>query len=502
MSDSELTETSMNSVRELAEALRDRVERGDFLAVDDDAVVPESNEIIVDEYSIDSLNDLADIIKGKIPRPEVEDSSKDPKYHLDNHARRWRYFAHGNCWSTEPYKMVRVTALPSYRQLLSLFILKIINNSDSIPEKLRGVDIKISANVDPDNIVPVSILPFTTDLVDTEVDGKIVPRPVFTDSFSEAYLFVTFTDGSKGCYFFDDLNYQIVSVHSDTDCAATTFIDDLNYWLNSDHPYRNKIIGFEGRYSNLISPHYMNRDDLHLSDESWNIVDVNVHGLFKNYQKLFELGLRSNRGLLVYGPPGCGKTAIGRVLLTELKGQVTIITADTHAIKHCLDGVYDLASAVSPSLIILEDIDLVAGKRDDDFHAEALQNLLTILDGVGTNSSGIVTIASTNDPEGIDPAARRSSRFDAEIFISTPNKDVRLKILKTTLEKIGLDLNLKKRSPLIRRTKNFSGSDMIEIVLSTFLAKGTDLTESDLLKAANDYRSKATSISQSFKYKK
>jgi SpoVK/Ycf46/Vps4 family AAA+-type ATPase len=134
------------------------------------------------------------------------------------------------------------------------------------------------------------------------------------------------------------------------------------------------------------------RSDVVVPETVWAEVDVNTAALFRRRDLLIELGLGTNRGLLLYGRPGTGKSALCRVLASELCGEVTVVLCTALAIAHRLEEVYEEVARLAPALVILEDIDLVIAKRrhGDDL---TLHGFLTALDGAMSSYQDVVTLA-------------------------------------------------------------------------------------------------------------
>jgi hypothetical protein len=236
------------------------------------------------------------------------------------------------------------------------------------------------------------------------------------------------------------------------------------------NPFRGRMLraGQHGRAGVIFSAASCpatSRADVVLPDELWEEIDRNVLGLFAAHELLAECGLAVNRGLLLAGPPGTGKTAVCRSLAHELVGEVTVVFADAAALAHAVLMLYQEVAHLSPALVVLEDIDLVVGRRELQHNPEALQDFLVALDGGLSHQAGIVTLATTNAPEAIDPAARRAARFDATLEVPTPPLGGRRRILERYLSAVaavephGLDVDR-----LAVATDGWSGAELRELV--------------------------------------
>ena len=178
------------------------------------------------------------------------------------------------------------------------------------------------------------------------------------------------------------------------------------------------------------------REGLIFPADIWTEVDVFLAAATTRRDILRDLGLGTNRGMLVAGPPGVGKTHLVRVIATELAGRFTTILADANAMRHMISDLYEAADAFGPTLIVLDDIDLVLGHRDSNGDNAALADFLATLDGV-IEREDILTIATTNDPKSLDPAAQRSSRFDMVVSVPMPDEHSRACILRRHLDPLG-----------------------------------------------------------------
>ncbi|QHN83373.1 uncharacterized protein DS421_20g704220 [Arachis hypogaea] len=169
-----------------------------------------------------------------------------------------------------------------------------------------------------------------------------------------------------------------------------------------------------------------------------------------------SLGLKWPRGLLLYGPPGTGKTSLVRAVVRECGAHLKIISPHmvhrAHAgesEKILREAFAEAASQVAlgkSSVIFIDEIDALCPRRDSkrEQDVRVASQLFTLMDSNKPTSStaGVVVVASTNRVDAIDPALRRSGRFDAEIEVTVPNEEDRFQILKLYTKKIPLDPNV------------------------------------------------------------
>ncbi|HLI56232.1 MAG TPA: ATP-binding protein [Actinomycetota bacterium] len=202
------------------------------------------------------------------------------------------------------------------------------------------------------------------------------------------------------------------------------------------------------------------RADVVLPASVWEQVDRNVHGFFAALDRLTRAGLARNRGVLLEGPPGTGKTALCRALARELPG-TTVIFCDAATIGFGVRALYRQLDHLAPALVVMEDIDLVVGDRRRGGSPQALNNFLLALDGAVSGHAGVVTIATTNDLAAIDPAARRSARFDAVVTVPAPDRRGRAAILSRYLRNVDAEVDV---DVVAAHTPGATGADLRELV--------------------------------------
>jgi AAA+ superfamily predicted ATPase len=185
-------------------------------------------------------------------------------------------------------------------------------------------------------------------------------------------------------------------------------------------------------------------------------------------RKLYGKTLRG--GLLLYGPPGCGKTFIARALAGELgAGFVSVSVADVldmwiGASERNLHEVFELARRSAPCVLFLDEVDAIGQKRSNlrtSAMRTTVNQLLTELDGVGTGNDGVFVLAATNQPWDVDAALRRPGRLDRMLLVLPPDAEAREAVLHHHLKHRpieGVDL-----ARLARRTEGYSGADLAHI---------------------------------------
>ena len=151
-----------------------------------------------------------------------------------------------------------------------------------------------------------------------------------------------------------------------------------------------------------------------------------------------RLGIEPPSGVLLYGPPGCGKTLLAKALANECEACFFSISGPEIMNKYYgeseakLREIFKEAAENAPSIIFIDEIDAIAPKREEvigDVEKRVVAQLLSLMDGISERRS-VIVIGATNRPESLDPALRRPGRFDREIEIGVPNQEARLEILQ------------------------------------------------------------------------
>jgi hypothetical protein len=232
------------------------------------------------------------------------------------------------------------------------------------------------------------------------------------------------------------------------------------------------------------------RQDVIAPPAVWTEIDANVSALFSRRRLLGELGLGTNRGLLLVGPPGTGKSAVCRVLAAELAGSVTVVFCAASAIVDDPGALYGELAPLAPTLVLMEDLDLVVGRRGRG-RDEGLHAFLTAVDGAMSHHDGVVTVATTNDLAALDPAAIRAARFDRIIELPLPDEAARAAILRRYLGPLAARVD---PAAIAARTGGASGADLRELVRRAVLAAGEQVRTRDVLAAVRDDKASAPGL--------
>lgn len=195
------------------------------------------------------------------------------------------------------------------------------------------------------------------------------------------------------------------------------------------------------------------------------------------HPQLFKtLGVKPPRGVLLYGPPGSGKTLIARAVANETGAFFFLINGPEIMSKMAGEAESNLRKAFeegeknSPAIIFIDEIDSIAPKRDKvhgEVERRVVSQLLTLMDGLKTRGQ-VIVIAATNRPNSIDQALRRFGRFDREIDIGVPDEIGRMEILRihTRNMKLSEDVDLQ---AIAKDTHGFVGADVAQLCTESAL---------------------------------
>lgn len=188
-----------------------------------------------------------------------------------------------------------------------------------------------------------------------------------------------------------------------------------------------------------------------------------------------KTGIQPTRGVLLHGPPGCGKTMIANAFAAEIG--VSFIPLSAPSLVAGMSGesekkirdLFDEAKRMAPCLVFIDEIDVIMGKRESaqrEMEKRIVAQMLTCMDDMALEKTGgkpVIIIAATNRPDSLDPALRRAGRFNKEINLGVPNEDAREKILRALTKKLVMAEDFNYRQ-LAKLTPGFVGADLNDVV--------------------------------------
>jgi AAA+ superfamily predicted ATPase len=301
------------------------------------------------------------------------------------------------------------------------------------------------------------------------VDGElrvIRPRTVFRGTVPDSerhFMLIAQRDHRAGD--------SIGLIYRETDEAAIVGL--VQRLLQESNPFKNRIV-------------LVNRDlrtvRSRMSERSWSDVIPHEHARaeldfiaasIRNREMLKAEGLSIKRGLLLSGPPGDGKSTAIECFVNGIAGEATIIIVE--AIDH-IRAVYHLAQMLAPTVVILEDLDLLTKNRQDPYafagKDDVTGELLQVLSG-GSAYGDIVTIATTNHPEAIDEAlAKRAGRFDAHVRMGYPTDADKQRVLNLYLDRFGVTDDFTRRRLQQALTRDLGRLHLVPAHIEEFVKAG------------------------------
>jgi len=251
-------------------------------------------------------------------------------------------------------------------------------------------------------------------------------------------------------------------------------LDDLEALVKRTASYRGKVISLEtmDRYSGHGGPvrvhklRSVRREEVILPEKTLQLLDRNIGDFIRLREQLRKLGMPIKKGLLFYGPPGTGKTHTIHYLASQLADHTTLlITAQQVGL---LDHYFQLARFLQPTMVVIEDVDLIARAREQmhgPCEESLLNKLLNEMDGLREDAA-VLFVLTTNRPEQLEVAlASRPGRIDQAIEFPLPDDRGRRQLVR--LYSCGLPVSDEVVEPIVRSTERGSAAFIRELMRRT-----------------------------------
>ncbi|MBA3855467.1 MAG: cell division protein [Cyanobacteria bacterium PR.3.49] len=265
----------------------------------------------------------------------------------------------------------------------------------------------------------------------------------------------------------------------------------------ADLPYKQKgasesRVTTDGKVRELADDDDDGDDTLNLDIEKSDISFDNVGGMeevkehirmkiiypLENQEMFKQYGKKIGGGILMYGPPGCGKTFLARATAGEIKANfISVGITDVldmwcgESEKH-MHEIFETARRNRPCVLFFDEVDALAASRSDMRKSggrNSINQFLTEMDGAESSNEGVLILAATNAPWHLDSAFRRPGRFDRIIFVPPPDNKARADILRLTLK--GKPVDDIDYELMAKKTEKFSGADLFAVVDQAVEAK-------------------------------
>ncbi len=369
--------------------------------------------------------------------------------------QQWPAYEHVNvqaaldAWLAEPGREHRLVGIAGYRHRGSVGIADLLGQ---LPEEARY-------GPRPGNVARTS-LPAGPD--GETLECLRVAIVLATDAGGRSAILFRGPDAEDGR---ENASVEVIATSEGRGAEITARLADLAVEHNV---YRGQVVSFGrtmfGRHGSILRFHHrepLAAGELILPAETFDDVRRQVVGVARHRDRLRAAGQHLKRGLLLYGPPGVGKTHTVRYLIGELADTTIVqLSGDTlHAIKEACS----IARTLQPAMIVVEDVDLIAQQRDMyEGGAPLLFMLLNEMDGLDEDAD-VVFLLTTNRADLLEDAlASRPGRVDQAVHIGLPDRDARQQLVG--LYRRDVELDDSRLGAVLDRTDGVTASFLKELL--------------------------------------
>lgn len=331
------------------------------------------------------------------------------------------------------------------------------------------------------NFPASKVAPVQNECIDTNIDDSIqCPR-------NGIYLLTTGTEkyAVEASFLYEGSNSVDMVVCSTTQKKASKFIEEIRELVSKYSIYKGKIISLAGQETIGDIPGWMkiqfhqfakvSKEQIILPEKTMALIDRNIGSFYKHSDRLKSVGKSLKRGVLFHGKPGTGKTFTAKFLSQYIDG-ITVFLLSGEQLWLIKES-FQMARLLAPSLVIMEDVDLIAHTRDETLGQTVLHQLLNELDGLNKDTE-ILFLLTTNRPEVIEPAlSLRPGRIDQAIEFPLPDKDCRKRLIEQYAE--GMNLTVENLSKIITRTEGASPAFIQELMRKAALIAAEEETSTN-----------------------
>ncbi|MCK8522799.1 AAA family ATPase [Aquimarina sp. D1M17] len=316
-----------------------------------------------------------------------------------------------------------------------------------------------------------------------------------------------------------NLNYLELLCYCQLNDNIEEAMDTYQSILNLDPSYSNedfddklRLASGPGSEKNLIDEDgikFLKKPSINFTnvggmDEVKNQISLKIIKPLEHKELYEAYGKKIGGGILLYGPPGCGKTHLARATAGEINanfisiGINDILDMWIGSSEQNLHEIFEVARNNTPCVIFIDEIDALGANRNDmnkSAGRNVINQFLAELDGIDSDNDGILILGATNTPWHLDPAFRRPGRFDRIVFVSPPDLKAKEAIYRIMLE--GKPIENIDYNALAKNSKEFSGADIqaavdiaIEHKLMQSFSDGVPkpLSTKDVLKAIKNVK--------------